>query len=65
MGRDITAVIGERTYYEQVGTNISFKNDSNNVDVYLVKITKAKDKSRKGKYALIPEFRSEVKFLII
>ncbi len=39
MGRDITAVIGERTYYEQVGTNRSFKNGSNNVDVYLVKIT--------------------------
>ncbi|NBV99331.1 MAG: hypothetical protein EBR67_07470 [Proteobacteria bacterium] len=53
-GRDITAVIGQGTYYEQVGTQKSFKDASGKqVEAYLVKITKADDKNRKGKFALI------------
>lgn len=52
-GRDITAVIGQSTYYEQVGTKRSFNDNNNDIDVYLVKITKAEDKSREGKFALI------------
>ena len=52
-GRDITAVIGQNTYYEQVGTKKSFNDGSNDVDAYLVKITKAEDESRIGKFALI------------
>lgn len=52
-GRDITAVIGQSTYYEQVGTKGRFNDNNNDIDVYLVKITKADDKSREGKFALI------------
>jgi hypothetical protein len=53
-GRDITAVIGQKTYYEQVGETKSFQNtDNQDVNAYLVKITKAEDKNREGKYALI------------
>ena len=52
-GRDITAVIGQNTYYEAVGTKRSFNDGNNDVDAYLVKITKADDKSREGKFALI------------
>jgi hypothetical protein len=52
--RDITAVIGQKTYYEQVGGTKSFQNaDNQDVNAYLVKITKAEDKNREGKYALI------------
>lgn len=52
--RDITAVIGQKRYYEQVGDTKSFKNsDEQDVNAYLVKITKAEDENHEGKYALI------------
>jgi hypothetical protein len=56
-GRDITAVIGQNTYYEAVGTKRSFNDGNNDVDAYLVKITKADDRSRVGKFALIKSTR--------